>query len=109
MTLERRQHYEQLIRSAGARLSLSKDDTMARRGVFLIDAMLDEELPRLATRDQERDDVGKAEFVRILNRFLEQDQQDMHTAPSGLLLDESETVIENQLDDFDTWYQQMFG
>ncbi|QDS68743.1 hypothetical protein FKW77_004632 [Venturia effusa] len=110
MTSERRLHYEQLIRSAGTRLSLSKNDTMARRGVYLIDAMLDVELPKLTSRDQLIDDTtGKAEFVRILNRFLEQDQQDACTNAPVLSLDETQLAVENQLDDFDTWYHQMFG
>ncbi|RDI84230.1 hypothetical protein Vi05172_g5654 [Venturia inaequalis] len=109
MTSERKLHYEQLIRSAGTRLSLSKYDTMARRGVYLIDAMLDVEVPQSASQDQPIDDTGKAEFVSILNRFLEQDQQDTNTGASVLAFDETQFGIENQLDDFDTWYHQMFG
>lgn len=82
---------------------------MARRGVYLIDAMLDVELPHLASQNQVTDDTGKAEFVSILNRFLEQDQKDAHTGAPVLAFDETQVAIENQLDDFDTWYHQMFG
>lgn len=109
MTSERRLHYEQLIRSAGARLSLSKNDTMARRGGYLIDAMLDVELPQLPSQNQPIDDTGKAEFISILNRFLEQDHQDTHTGTPVLAVDGTRLTIEHQLDDFDTWYHQMFG
>lgn len=82
---------------------------MARRGVYLIDAMLDVELPHLASQNQAIDDICKAEFVSILNRFLEQDQQDAHAGAPVMVFDETQLAIENQLDDFDTWYHQMFG
>jgi hypothetical protein len=109
MTAERREHYEKLIRGAKARLSLTRNDTMARRGVFLIDAMLDEDLLCLATLNQANGDGTKAEFVRILHRFLQQDQQDPHMSTSVFHSDEFDHGVGDQLDDFDTWYNQMFG
>jgi hypothetical protein len=82
---------------------------MARRGVFLIDAMLDEDVLCLAIRNQANGDESKAEFVRILHRFLQQDQQDPHIRTSIVDSNETEHGVGDQLDDFDTWYHQMFG
>jgi hypothetical protein len=82
---------------------------MARRGVFLIDAMLDEDLEDVTTPAQASGDGTQVEFVRILHRFLQQEQHEKHTGnyfANPLELDQG---VLNQLDDFDTWYHQMFG
>ncbi|OAG06575.1 uncharacterized protein CC84DRAFT_1053897, partial [Paraphaeosphaeria sporulosa] len=43
MSTERKDNYVQLIRGARQRLNLSNNDTMAHKGVHLVDAMLNEE------------------------------------------------------------------
>lgn len=109
MAQDTKEHYQTLIMKARTRLSRYSNNTMARRGVFLVDAMLDEDLLHMATHSRSETASRKPEFVRILDRFLQQDQQNLYSHSSIAEPDTFEPNVGDQLEDFDTWYNQIFG
>lgn len=109
MTPVRRNHYLALIRAARARLSVSNHDTMARRGVYLVDAMLNEELYSVEGEGGSDEDAARQKVTQILHRFLQldrnppEDASAMLTSKSGDLL-----FIGERYDDFDDWFNSHF-
>lgn len=106
MTQATKDQHHTLISKARNRLSKLRNDSMARRGVLIIDAMLDEDIFYMATKHAPSSD--RPEFLRILNRFLQRDQEG---TGSSLVPDPYtfEPGLWSQVEDFDMWYYQMFG
>jgi hypothetical protein len=105
MAPERTEHYVQLIRNARQRLSLSKNDTMAHRGVHLVDAMLNEDLYNPLNPDSSDVNSTRHKFTEILHRFIQLDQNESssmhHPEPVN-------QAIGEQLEDFDIWFNSHF-
>lgn len=104
MAQQRKDQYVHLIRGARARLIASKYDTMARRGVYLVDAMLNDELYATATQDSS-EDATRHKFVQILQRFIQLDQNEPPSMPA---LEFNDSVIGEQFEDFDIWFSSHF-
>lgn len=102
---ERKDNYVQLIRSARQRLALSKNDTMARRGVYLVDAMLNEDLYSDPNSDGSDENASRHRFTQILHRFIQLDQHER----SSMRYQESRNLdIREQSEDFDIWFNSHF-
>lgn len=84
---------------------------MARRGVFLIDAMLDEDIiPGLPRDNCQQPGSGKPEFYRILERFRQKEQQQPNSEQSAPIDANAVGSSNGDLaEDFDVWYDQVFG
>lgn len=108
MTSDAKLQHQTLINKARGRLGKCRNDTMARRGVLLIDAMLAEDVSDSATQDTPSS-TNRPEFLRILNRFVQRDQEGKQVQASMPDMHTSASLPYSQVDDFDTWYNQMFG
>jgi hypothetical protein len=105
MVPERTEHYVQLIRSARQRLSLSKNDTMAHRGVHLVDAMLNEDLYNPLDSHSSDENSSRHKFTQILHRFIQLDRDE---GSSMRYTEPVDHAIEEQLEDFDLWFNSHF-
>jgi hypothetical protein len=98
--LEAQRH---LIQKARERLAKQKADSLARRGVYLIDILLNE--PH-ATPGQ----LSALSLDSVLSSFFEMEQQDKAYGqdPEALEL-ESQANPPNETPDFDQWFSAVFA
>lgn len=98
--LEAQRH---LIQKARERLAKQKADSLARRGVYLIDIMLDESH---ATPGQ----FSALSLDKVLSSFFEMEQQDMIRGqdPESREL-ELQPGLPNETPDFDQWFSAVFA
>ena len=106
MSTERRVQFESMIRRARTRLSLTNTDTMARRGVFLIDTLLQDSPQREDCDNPLEDATSRPKFYQILERFLQHDRP-AHAGDTGAV--DGAALSMQGFDDFDIWYNQTFG
>lgn len=106
MSMDRQLHFETMIRKARSRLSLNLTDTMARRGVFLVDALLHESPRHESDANPLESSADRPEFYHILERFMQRDQP-TPTSESDLSFSGGGGVL--GFDDFNIWYDQTFG
>ncbi|CAI6336834.1 unnamed protein product [Periconia digitata] len=100
---QRKAHYLALIRAARIRLNKSKNDTMARRGVFLVDAMLNEGLYHDHCADNTSEDSTRQKFIQILHKFIQFDAASSESPSGG-----GESFTGEQYDDFNVWFNNHF-
>ena len=108
MTAERVLYFETMVRKARARLNLNDTDTMARRGVFLVDALLHESPRGELNANPMEKHAGRPEFYHILERFMQRDQPLSLTNHSGGSNESFGGDVQG-FEDFDIWYHQTFG
>jgi hypothetical protein len=92
------EHQTSLVAQARVRLSAHTNDTMAKRGVHLIDAMLE--------GNSEMD--GRMGLRRVFERFWALDQLGMHQQREESLSTPYEFACADQPEDFDAWFHQAF-
>lgn len=105
MSPERKDSYVQLIRSARQRLNHSKNDTMAHKGVHLVDAMLNEELYNPSSTDTSGEYATRHKFTQILHRFVQLDRNEEPAMQDPELMYHA---IGEQFEDFDIWFNSHF-
>ncbi|KAL5119249.1 hypothetical protein ACEQ8H_002736 [Pleosporales sp. CAS-2024a] len=106
MSTERKDDYVQLIRDARQRLSLSKHDAMAHRGVHLVDAMLNEQLYSTSHCEALDGDATRHKFSQIVHRFM-QLNRDEKSGPEQHPDSVCATTAE-QLENFHVWFDSLF-
>ncbi|KAI7505082.1 hypothetical protein KC367_g781 [Hortaea werneckii] len=100
-----------LVMSARARLESQSCDVMARRGVHIIDAMLEErDRLRFVSTPSGVNRSGEMSFDRIARRFFElEDANDDRTIESsGPVVDIEENSMTEWPQDFDVWFRSTF-
>lgn len=100
-------HQRSLVTDARSRLYAQRSDSMARRGVLLIDIMLAE-----TDRAWEQQHVPEdPDFLEIIRSFYEKDgnNQAVYTAADELDTMPNEDVQLGQLEDFGVWFANVFG
>ncbi|KAI7335288.1 hypothetical protein KC315_g3325 [Hortaea werneckii] len=101
----------ELVMSARTRLENQRCDVMARRGVHLIDAMLEErDRLRFQSTPSRVNRSGGMSFDRIARRFFElEDANDDRTMESsGPVVDIEENSMTEWPQDFDVWFRSTF-
>lgn len=100
-----------LVMSARARLERQRCDVMARRGVHLIDAMLEERGRLTSLSSSSRlDGQGEMSFDRIARRFfeLEDENDDPAIVSPNSVVDAEGLSMTEWPQEFDAWFRSTF-
>ncbi|GAB7355490.1 hypothetical protein MBLNU459_g5984t1 [Dothideomycetes sp. NU459] len=96
--LQTYEHQRMLVTKARDRLLTQKTDTMAKRGICLIDAMT----------EADYDPTGPSDLRHVFERFWASTAPEVHrqrqTHPDSLY----ELPHSDQADDFEAWFYQAF-
>ncbi|KAI6797360.1 hypothetical protein KC363_g6662 [Hortaea werneckii] len=101
----------ELVMSARARLESQRCDVMARRGVHIINAMLEEgDRLRFQSTSSRVNSKGELSFDRIARRFfeLQESNDDRTMESSGPVVDIEENSMTEWPQEFDAWFRSTF-